>query len=111
MLSVEFLPPNGWLLLNRPSYEMYGASLHLVGKEYELTIFGLLDRYQELLEINTEIYRTHFWADNPVEFVDNLLSNFCSTRLKAHPIELVYNYGGSLNGGPLRLFPKFIGSH
>jgi hypothetical protein len=104
MLSVERVARDCWFMLNRSGdvYEFYCASLFPAGKDSQLIIFDLCSNTTmtslSFLEVSTEIYSTVFWSVAPEECAQNIVNRFIKCYNTWYPIELIYEYGGTLSG-------------
>ena len=52
--------------------------------------------YSPFLEVSAEIYSTTGWAADSDKFVEDVIKAFKSCSDQANPIELVYQFGGTM---------------
>jgi hypothetical protein len=53
-----------------------------------------------------ELYSTFFWSDEPQGFTEQVIWTFVyALRNPLCPVELVYEFGGLVNGLPVRIAP------
>jgi hypothetical protein len=62
------------------------------------------------LEITDELYSSFVWALDPAKLLSDIVEAFKTCYDKESPVELVYAYGGTLNGRDI-IIAKFPGAH
>jgi hypothetical protein len=85
------------------AYDFYCATLFPSGTDqHQLIICDLsandMTTSLDTLEISREVYSTFFWAADPFGCADGIVQTFVQCHNYWYPIELVYAYGGTLNG-------------
>lgn len=104
MLSVTRIPPNGWVLFNKRTDDLYGATLHAINKPhcFEFTLFSIEDYLDgsAFFQVRGELYKTHFWAaENALELAEAIIDCFTQCPVHSFPLSLVHEFGGTLVGG------------
>ena len=86
------------------------AWLCSAGDRHQL-VLGEFDykKYQQeqtrLIVYQTEIYSTFFWAKDPVALAEEIMHTFINSPYPKYPIELVYAFGGQVEGRSIRIAP------
>ena len=108
MLSVDRVSKNCWLLSGVGCHAI--AWLCSAGSQHQL-VLGEFDyqQYQKekprLIVYQSEVYSTFFWAKDPVALAEEIIHTFAMSPYPKCPIELVYAFGGHVDGRSVRIAP------
>lgn len=99
----EQLDLNTWLVdleLNPPHSRCLLSQLFQAGSAHSFVLFYAKEGAQNsrLLEVLEVVYETSFWAINPKELCLSIINDYHQCSDRRAPVELVYTYGGTING-------------
>ncbi len=94
-MMIKKYADNAWTV--REGERKYYAEYREVAKNYHQFSIAVVVGFAEgFMLFGIEVYSVHYWAVDPASVASSIVSLFLRAQIRDRPVELVYEFGGTL---------------